>query len=153
MTVNTTPHPFRLRLVLSLLPSVAFMGMELIHSSQELHRQYILRISKETDTFEYCMTEVSNFAVTLCRGLMFVVMSLTLPEDGGFPLSFAVVSVIEVTSFYHIAWRGRRDGGEGFWSDLQDNHLSLFSPCFSVSFARDLWHKGAHPFEGMVVNL
>ncbi len=25
---------------------------------QELHRQYVLRISEETDTFEFCMTEV-----------------------------------------------------------------------------------------------
>lgn len=25
---------------------------------QELHRQYVLRISEQTDTFEFCMTEV-----------------------------------------------------------------------------------------------
>lgn len=40
-----------------------FSGMWwLFRFAQELHRLYIMRISMETDTFEYCMTEVSQYS-------------------------------------------------------------------------------------------
>lgn len=51
-----------------------------VASFQELHRQYVLRISEQTDTFEFCMTEVGA-ATALPSCTFFTLTAAAIPSS------------------------------------------------------------------------